>query len=342
MALTKVSDVIVPEIFNSYVQKLTEEKSRLIQSGAVVRNPAIDAFLAGGGLTANAPSFQDLVNEDEDIVTDDAPGANDSTPSLITSANEIMVRLSRHKSWSSSSLAAALAGADPMEAVANLTASYWTKRLQKAFIATMSGVFANNSQAPIGSEHIQNDLTNDVSGTSYAPGVTDFSGAAFLDTAVTMGDSMESLKMLAVHSIVYNRMQKNNLIEYIPDARGETRIPTYLDRTIIVDDGMPNTGGVFESWLFGEAAVGLGIGAPDTPTEVVREAAAGQGGGAEVLHSRMTMCLHPVGHRYIGAAANGGPSNADTRNNLANSDSWQRAYPERKQIKIARLITREL
>ena len=47
--LTQVSDIVVPEIFTGYIQQLTEEKSRLIQSGAVARSPIIDQFLAGGG-----------------------------------------------------------------------------------------------------------------------------------------------------------------------------------------------------------------------------------------------------------------------------------------------------
>jgi hypothetical protein len=51
--------------------------------------------------------------------------------------------------------------------------------------------------------------------------------------------------------------------------------------------------------------------------------------------------IHPVGHRYDASAPAGGPSNASTTNNLANATSWKRVFPERKQIKIARLITRE-
>jgi hypothetical protein len=83
------------------------------------------------------------------------------------------------------------------------------------------------------------------------------------------------------------------------------------------------------------------MGSPKVPTEVWRDPAAGNGSGQEVLHSRIELCLHPVGHAYVGTPANGGPSNAATTNNLAHQDSWKRVFPERKQIKIARLKTRE-
>jgi hypothetical protein len=184
-------------------------------------------------------------------------------------------------------------------------------------------------------------MTNNISGASYAAGVTDFSSAAFLDSAVTMGDSQEALGMIMVHSIVYNRMQKQKLIEFIPHAITNINIPTFLGRAVIVDDGMPATAGVFESWMFGAGALRLGMGMPKVPTAVVRKEDSGNGAGSEILHNRHELCLHPVGHAYVGTATKGGPSNAATANNLASADSWSRVYTERKQIKIARLITRE-
>ena len=41
--VTRLADVIVPAIFTPYVQQLTQEKSRLIRSGAVTRDPILDA-----------------------------------------------------------------------------------------------------------------------------------------------------------------------------------------------------------------------------------------------------------------------------------------------------------
>lgn len=343
---TLISDVVVPEIFTPYVQQLTEEKSRMIASGAVVRDPAIDQLLAGGGLTFEVPSFKDLDNEDENVSTDVADddftgGSDNSAPKKTGTSQETAVRLNRNQSWSSSDLTAALAGVDPMDSIAARVSTYWSRRLQAAFVATMKGIFADNDAAPSGSEHVQGDMTNDVKGASFVDGVTNFTAEAFLDAAVTMGDSMEDLGMVMVHSIVYNRMQKNNLIDFIPDASGQINIPTFLGRIVIVDDGMPATGGVYDTWLFGSGAVRLGVGAPKVPTEVARKPDAGNGGGQEILYNRVQWCLHPVGHKYAGTAPNGGPSNAATSNNLAAAGSWQRVFPERKQIKIARLVTRE-
>ena len=336
---TRLSDLIVPAVFTPYKQQITEQKSRLIQSGAVVRSNMLDSFLAGAGLTVNAPSFRDLAQDDENTSTDDP--AQLSTPKKIGTAQEIAVRLSRNQSWSSMDLNAALIGVDPLEAIAQRVGYYWTLRAQAAFIATMKGIFADNDAAPVGSEHVQGDLTVDVSGSSYSAGVTDFSAGAFIDAITTAGDSKEGLGMVMVHSIVHARMQKNNLIDYIPDARGEIMIPRFLGREVIVDDSVPFSSGVFETWIFGPGAVQIGMGAPKVPTEVDRSPSAGNGGGQETLYDRVEWALHPEGHAYVGTAPSGGPTNAATTNNLAAAGSWARRFTERKQIKIARLKTRE-
>lgn len=340
MAVTRISDIIVPEIFTPYVQQITEQKSRLIQSGAITRDAELDDLLAQGGVTFNSPSFRDLADDADNVSTDDPSSL--ATPANIATSTEIQVRLSRNQSWSSMDLAADLAGADPMEAIADRVSNYWVRRQQAAFIATMKGVFANND-ATTDSYHTQYDMTHNVSGVSFSDGVTNFGASAFIDATLTMGDSMDSLGAVFMHSVVYARALKNNLIDFVSDAVNPNaqRIPTFLGRMVFVDDAMPFNSGVFETWLFGAGAVRLGMGAPRVPVEVERSAAAGTGSGQESLFNRVEWIIHPVGEAYVGTAPAGGPSNASTSNQLAHASSWRRVFAERKQVKIARLVTRE-
>lgn len=330
-------DVIVPEVFTPYAQQITEEKSRLIQSGIISRQSFLDDFLAGAGLTIHVPNFKDLDNDAENVSTDQA--AN-STPNKIGTSQEIAVRLSRNNSWASYDLVSQLINKDPLQAIGDRVGAYWARRAQQAFIAEVKGVFANNATAT-DAYHTQNDMSVDISGAGFVDGTTNFSAEAFIDATLTMGDSMDSLGAVCVHSVVYGRMQKNNMIDFVTDAEQKINIPTFLGREVIVDDSMPVTAGVFDTWLFGAGAFAMGAGSPKVPTEVDRTPATGNGGGAETLYNRVEWAIHPVGYAYIGTAASGGPSNANTTNNLAAAASWRRAYAERKQIKIARLITRE-
>ena len=339
MAVTKLADLVIPVQYLPYIQQETEVKSRLVQSGILVPDQALDQALLGGGKTFSSPSFRDLPDDADNISTDD-DGTN-ATPSKITTSEEIQVRLSRNAAWSSMDLSADIAGADPLQSVISRASNYRARRLQDAFIATVKGVFADNAAAPSGSEHVQNDMTYDISGSSYVDGVTNFSAEAFINAKLTMGDSGNDLGLLCVHSIVKSRMEINNLIDTIPDSQGNP-IDVFRGLMVIEDDRMPSpSAGVFESWIFGRGSLRLGQGNARVPMETYRLPLAGNGAGQETLIHRWEWIIHPVGCKYAGTAPTGGPSNAATSNNLANAGSWQRAFPERKQIKIARLITRE-
>lgn len=340
---TLLADVIVPEIFTSYSMSLTEEKSRLIRSGAVVADQELSDLLNGGGLTFNMRTYDDLENDEENIADESLPvnlsgGVTDPLPKKIGAIQEIAARMERNQSWSSTKLSKLLNGDDPAEAIAARVSDYWVRRQQTAFVATINGIFADNALVVGGNgTHVQNDMTVDISGGAYSAGVTDFSAEAFIDATLTMGDSMEDLTMVMMHSVVYSRAQKNNLIDFIPDSNGKINIPTFLGREVIVDDGVPFSATIFETWMFGGGAVLFGQGSPDVPTETSRSAGAGNGNGLDVLHNRVRWGFHPKGHAYVATPPSGGPTNA----NLAAAANWERRFPERKQIKIARLITRE-
>lgn len=333
--VVRISDVVVPAIFAPYTQVMTQEKSRLVRSGAVTVDSPLSALLSGGGSTFNEPSFKDLENDAENTSSDDP--AVFSSPNKIGTLTEIQVRLSRNNSWSAMDLTGDLAGADPMMAIANRVSDYWVRRMQLAFIATLTGVFADNTANDSG------DYTYDISGASFVDGVTNFSAEAYIDAQGTMGDSQDALSMVMMHSIVYNRARKNNLIDFVSDSvnGNAVSIPTFLGAQVIVDDGITKSGGVFHSWMFGPGAFRWGDGAAKVPVETLRVPSAGNGGGQDIMWSRVEWCIHPVGHAYTGTYATGGPTNAATANNLAAAASWNRVFPERKQIKIARLITRE-
>lgn len=342
MATTQVADVVVPSIFSNYVTMLTEEKSKLIQSGALARSSELDAFLAGGGTTLNKPTWKDLDNTAEKIANDTPSpiftGGATIAPVKVSTYNEIAVRLTRTQQWSSTKLASDLAGDDPMSLIASRVAAYEERQLQLAVIAVLGGVFADNDLAPdVGDTHTLSDLTFDASGVSFTPGVTNFTAENLFDTLQTAGDSQEDFGILVVHSAVFSRMRKNNLIDFIPDSVTGADLATFQGLRVVYDDGMPKSGNVYHSYVFAPGALELGWANPERATEVQWMPEAGNGYGEEVLFRRRGYCVHPMGHAYIGSVAVGQPSNST----LALAASWSRKCPERKQVKIARLITRE-
>ncbi len=131
---------------------------------------------------------------------------------------------------------------------------------------------------------------------------------------------------------------RNRVIEFVPDSQGGL-IRTYRGLAVIVDDGLPVAAGEYTSVLFGSGAVGYGLSAPRIAagTEIENLPSAGQGGGQQILHSRINLAVHPLGFAWLeGSVAAESPSIAE----LALAANWNRVAAERKQVPLAFLIAR--
>lgn len=336
MALVQISDIIVPEVFTAYLQELTTQLSAFVQSGVIERNSLFDALLVGGGRTFSLPHYKDLSDTEANVSTDDGVGVDDAVPEKITTGKEIAQRHNRNQVWSAADLTSALAGNDPLEAIARLVAAYWVRQEQTWLIRSIQGVILDNIAADSG------DMVHDIgaAGATTITAANLFSAEAFIDAAQTMGDHSDAIVAVAMHSVVYTRAQKNNLIDFIPDARGETDIPTFLGRRVVVDDGIPtstpDTQLEYSTYLFGAGTFAKGVGSPRVPAEVNREAIAGRGGGQEFLHSRQEWILHPRGFQWLaGSQVDESPTNAE----MALAANWDRIVTSRKSIKLAELKT---
>ena len=340
MASTKLTDIIEsgsgPRVFAGYIQRITTELSDFIQSGVVEDNhPELTEFLAGGGKTMDMPHWQDLDNTDANISTDAAPGDSDATPLNNAAADEVAIRCNRNQHWQVATLSGEMAGSDPYDAIAARVGDYWMREKQRTVIKICQGIMLDNAND-------SDDMRNDDS----LPGVGSpapenlFNAEGFLDTIQTMGDAGKTLVSCAMHSVVYNRLRKNDLIDFIPDSDGKFTIPTYQGLLVTVDDGMPavsfsgNTR--YSTYLFGRGFLSAGDGTPKNPLSSSVEELAGDGGGAELLHSRVKFAFHPRGFSFIsGSLAGPSPTNAE----FALAANWNRVTEYRKFARFAEYRT---
>lgn len=360
------TDLVVPTVFTPYAMERTKEKTEFLRSGILRDSPVLNAWLTstvgngGGGYTLRRPTWNDLASGDS-VATGmertsseaESPlytagfGTAFPPPQDISTHEEIAVWVDRNNHWSALALAGAIAGTkgdnDPLRVIGNLVSTYWARRLQKAVLAVLTGVIADNAAAPSGSEHVQNDLRVDISGGGFVDGVTNISSPAVFDALQTLGDAKSQITNIAIHSVVHTRMKKNNLIDVTPDSVEGPAIETFQGLRVTVDDGMPNpSSGVYDSYLFGPGFLEFGSVAPMRATETVWRPEAGNGSGSEELWNRVRWCIHPMGHKFVAASIGaGGPTNASTTNNFAHADSWQRSAQSRKHIPFAYLRSRE-
>lgn len=308
---TKISDVIVPEVFNKYVIERTAELSALYQSGIVVKDPELDALAAAGGKLINMPFWQDLSGDDE-VLSDTASLETNK----ITASQDIAALLMRGKAWKVNDLSKALSGDDPMRAIGDLVAAYWARRQQATLLSVLKGVFGAAS-----TKMVDNSLDiSALTGNNAA-----FTGETFLDASYKLGDAEEKLTAIGVHSLVYANLRKQNLIEFSLDSENKP-IPMYMGKRVIVDDGMPVTGDIYTSYIFGAGAIGLGNGSAPVPTETDRDALAGD----DILVNRQHFLLHPRGVKFTSKSVAG---SSPTNTELATGTNWERVY-ENKNVRI--------
>lgn len=332
MAGVTFSDVIVPELFTPYVIKKTMEKSSLFQSGIVANSTEFDGLASQASPLVNMPFFEDLTGESEPVIE-----GEDLTADGIKSKQDVAAIIRRAKMWSATDLSAALAGKDPMEAIASLVACFWARDMQKELVAILKGVFGTIKG--VSETEWTSDTTllasniMDISGQSG--NAAKWSGAAFIDAEQCLGDAKTLLTGVCMHSAVEAALKKQNLIETVQPSN-DVAFGLYQGKRVIVDDGCPYTGSganmVFSTYLFGEGAIALGNGSPVgfVPTETDRDKK--KGSGVDYLINRRTSILHPRGVAFTNKAVKSSKE-GPTRLELADPKNWKPVY-EPKQIRI--------
>ena len=325
MPITKISDVIVPELFNPYVVNRTMELSAFFQSGIVVNSPEFDRLASEAARTHNMPFFEDLQGESEATLEDVK-----MTPAKIGSNKDVSTTILRQKMWGATNLSASLAGADPAKAIGDLVAAYWARDMQKELIAILAGVFG--SYTPEGGtattpmkDHIL-DLT-----TQKTDALKCISAEAMIDGCQLLGDAQGQLSGVVMHSATKSYLKKKELIESRRNSEN-VEFDYYQGRRVTVDDGCPVTKeGVYTTYLFGNGAIAYGNGSPvgHVATETDRDKQTG--GGIDYLINRKAFILHPRGIAYTGKVR----ENVETplRNELSMAENWNPVY-ESKQLRI--------
>lgn len=302
MPAVKISDIIVPVVFNPYIIQETNRMDGFMQSGVVSNDPALDVLATSGGNIVNMPFFNDLTGDSEGL-SDVAPLAVNA---ITTGQDKARLQM-RGKAWGVNDLAQALSGADPMGVIAGKVAAFWAGERSKVLFKSLAGI-----ETALAATNVY-----DISALVGALAV--ISGTTTLDAKQKLGANAGKLKAIAMHSAVYTKLQKDNLIIYLPTSNALVQIPTYLGYNVMVDDACPVAAGVYTSYLFGESAFGLGNGAAPVPTETDRDSLAGE----DILINRQHFILHPRGIKWNEAAVVGAtPTFAE----IATAANWTAVY----------------
>lgn len=328
MPVTSVSDVVVPEVYDDYFMENSIHKSALWRSGIVTVNPQFVEKLRGGARQFALPFWQSNV-----VIGANATPVRERdviAPDEITGAQMNAYRQFREKAFGQNDLASVLAGSDPLGGIINLTEAFWNRNYQRITFLTVRGVIADNVA------NFASDLAQDITG-AVAP-ADEVNTEAVIDAVGLFGDADNDLQAIAIHSVPYNRLRKDNLIDTRPDNEQNIGWGTYLGKTVIVDDMLVAAGPIYWTILFKQGAIGFGEvleGAGYTPTEVERNPAIS--GGQTLYYTRRVFLLHPNGFSYVAPT----PPDADspTDDELLGAAQWTRAVASPKNCGFSVLLS---
>lgn len=324
MAVTSITNMItVPEKFSSYVLDRSTELNTMVNAGIASSDAVVGQLINGtpqGGRFIEIPAFNALDGEDEVFSESDVGVSN------VTTKSSHATLLMRQKAWGTTDLARVLGGADPMAAVGNLLADWWNSREQAIYLSILKGILDPTSGA-------LKDHVNDISAGSDA--AANISDAATLDTKQLLGDHYASLGMVFMHSAVYTYLQKNGMITRNPifdPSQSSVEMERYLGYAIMVDDGMPVTEGVYDTYFLGANAFIRQDGTPAgfIGTETDRDKL----GAKDYLINRRCMIITPRGLSWNTGATYPEGIYYPTNTMLATPENWTLAT-DAKKIPIA-------
>lgn len=328
MGYTTFADVkFDPNLWMEYIEEADTRKNALVMSGVIRQDGAIQTRIQEGSTLITVPSFKPLTGASQ--VYD----GTDITINSIASTTQSAIIIRRANAWGSQDLAAELATADPIKVIAGKVAQYWESDKQTTLIQVLKGVFGVAGM----SSHISNVAIEDGNAATDSSLISE---SLIVDTAQkALGDNSDKFVAIVMHSKVYARLQKRNLITFVPYGAQNIQVPTYLGFAVQVDDTVPvvagsTSGFKYTSYMFGLGAIGTANGKVKNPVETDRQALTG--GGVDILVNRVAYVLHPYGMSFISntVANNLTPTNAE----LALAANWSMIY-DTKNIPLASMVT---
>ncbi len=333
MANVQIADIYNPLVFSAAEQEAQIELNNFIASGVMVVDPRLTAMATIGGNKGELPFFKPLGTQEPNY-SDDVTG-NTSTPNKVTTLKMEYRLASQNQSWSTMDIAVDLALADPVAAITSRIGAYWATTNERRLIQSTMGILNDNVANDAG-DMVVNIATDDAGAITAAELV---SNDAILDAQQTAGDHQAGFSAIGMHSVVYSRLRKQQLITFIRDADNNTLFEMYGNLRVIVDDSLSAIAGsnrvTYTTVIFGNGAVASGEGRTSNPSELDRAPAKGNGGGQSDIYSRRADIIHPLGFAFTSSSVAG---QSATLAELATAANWNRVW-ERKNVPLCFLQT---
>ena len=192
---TFLSDLVTRPEFLAYTQEDIYNQCKWIQSGALVRNSALDC--RSGGTRVQVPFFKPI-DPTETIIESNSTWGGDGTttgylnPQKITAGDQIMTILHRGFSYAADDLSKMGTGADPLAAVRGYLTKAINKLRTRVLISQLEGLFDTALAA-----NVYDNSSSTTAGLSDANYLT---AASVIGGRALLGERGDELTIIAMHS----------------------------------------------------------------------------------------------------------------------------------------------
>lgn len=323
-----------PDIFLSYLQEENTFDDNIIDSGILTPSPVIANAISTSGNVFTIPFYKPLGG-----TTANNDGETDIVSTTLSGGKQTGMAYRRWASWTDKDFTRELSGTEPLMDCARKVAGYWREDNQNRLLDIIAATMDNAS--------LTNHTTNIARTTAGSVDDTNrISTNVMLDAMQkALGSRQRNLTTVFMHSIVYNKLVKLNLINNIQTVGNvNAQSPffgTFLGLTVIVCDDITVVNNTTTSLKeYHTIAVGRDafLTAParvDVPVEFTRDAKIK--GGTNSIISRIGRVIHPNGFDFdVGSVAAESPTDVE----LKDKTKYTLKVNE-KLIPLVRLITNE-
>ena len=318
MAISKITDVVVPEFYDQYTRENGIYTNALYKSGIISVQPRFVELLNGGAKQFEMPFWQSNVLF-ASTATPIKEGAT-ITPTKLTGTKMTARRQFRYESFGWTDVAQMLAGSSVSTVVMASLDDYWNKQFNGVLFNSILGVIADNVA------NDSSDMIHDI--TAAADKYV--SPEAIIQAKYKHGDMTGGFTGIAMHSTVKANLEKQNLIDNIPESAQSPAFARYNDLIVYTDDTLVS-GTDYYTVIFKPGAFGFGYSDYGyQPTSVDRDE--NTSGGEEFLYTRRAFLMHPYGFSYSddAAAAYDFPQNTE----LVKAANWDRNVASAKNTRF--------
>ena len=337
---TFLPDLVTRPEFLSYISEEIYNRCPFIQSGAMVRNAALDA--SAGGVRVRVPFFQPINPTEERIESNSTwgtSGAGYLTPQKITADEQIMSIMHRGFSYAVDDLSSLGSGSDPMAAIRSYLTGAILKLRTSTLLAQLDGLFTTA---------LLTNVVSKCSGAVASDAGNYLTAQVFAEARAKLGERGNDITAVAMHSSVYYYLVQVGALTFSSSSLVDggaiqwgggginlrnDDVAYFMGARVIVDDMLTasNAGTAgeypcFPVYAFGGGVVNEGV-QQELRTEVDRNILSKQ----DVMSLDYHYGMHIMGTSWTSAQDN--PSNTL----LKVGGSWALAYETSKLVPIVKI-----